>query len=158
MGEISKVQKSLIHIGVQELGIDDDTYRLMLAGYGVDTCKDLQYSQASALIDDLVRKGFKIRGKRNRKDFAGSSVRRVADSKVVYLPTRQQLSMIEHLRQDIIWRFSDGYQRWVRKFLGRTYIKNEKEAQKVIEALKGMKRRQGESETRPSKHWGHEQK
>ncbi len=155
MGDISKVQKSLIHIGVQELGIDDDTYRLMLAGYGVNTCKDLQYSQASAFIDDLVRKGFKIK---KRKHGETAKRGRISNSKVVYLPTRQQLSMIEHLRQDIIWRFSDGYQRWAKKFLGRTFIKSEREAQKVIEALKGMKRRQGELEMRPSKHWGHEQK
>ncbi len=135
MQDITNTQKTLIHIGIADLGIDDTTYRLMLSQYGVDTCKDLQYSQASALIDDLVKKGFKIKRRRP----AG---RRVPASNVVFLPTRQQLGMIEHLRADITWRVHDGYHRWIQKFLGRTYIKNEKEAQKVIEALKGMKRRQ----------------
>ncbi len=134
MGDISKVQKSLIHIGIAELGIDDDTYRLMLAEYGVNTCKDLQYSQASALIDDLVRKGFKI--KRRLRP------RRPNNPKLEYLPNQQQLSIIEHLRRDVQWRVHDGYHRWVKKFLGRTYIRTSREAQKVIEALKAMKNRQ----------------
>jgi hypothetical protein len=30
MQEITNTQKTLIHIGIAELGIDDDTYRLML--------------------------------------------------------------------------------------------------------------------------------
>jgi hypothetical protein len=139
MGQINNTQKQLIHIGISELGIDDDTYRMMLARYGVDTCKDLEYSEASALIDDLKKKGFKIRRKRLK---AQSSRLKGKSSNVVYLPTKQQLGLIEHLRADIIWRVHDGYHRWVKKFLGRTYIKNEKEAQKVIEALKGMKRNQ----------------
>jgi hypothetical protein len=139
---ITYTQKQLIHIGIAELGIDDETYRAMLAGYGVNTCRDLQYGQASALIDDLKKKGFKIRRKRVRKSGDEGIRRKAAGSNVVYLPTRQQLSMIEHLRADIIWRVHDGYQRWIKKFLGRTYIKTEREAQKVIEALKAMKRGQ----------------
>jgi hypothetical protein len=131
---ISATQVRLIHIGIAELGIDDDTYRMMLARYGVDTCKDLQYSQASAFIDDLVKKGFKI--KRRLRP------RRPNNPKLEYLPNHQQLSIIEHLRRDVQWRVHDGYHRWVEKFLGRTYIRTSREAQKVIEALKAMKSRQ----------------
>ncbi len=135
---INNLQKQLIHLGLAELGIDDETYRQMLARYGVDTCTKLQYGQASALIDDLVKKGFKIKRKRTRT--------RITDTRgnVHYLPTPQQLRIIEHLRHDVHWRVHDGYHRWVEKFLGRTYIKTEREAQKVIEALKAMKKRQQE--------------
>lgn len=141
MAEITNTQKKLIHIGIAKLGIDDGTYRQMLARYGVDSCKKLQYPQASALIDDLVKKGFKIKRRRP----APRRMRgRWGASNVVFLPTRQQLGIIEHLRHDVRWRVHDGYQRWAEKFLGRTYIKTEREAQKVIEALKAMKKRQQE--------------
>jgi len=141
MPQINNLQKSLIHIGIAELGIDDETYRLMLKRYGVDTCKDLQYSEASALIDDLKKKGFRIKRKRIRPSYAKPSAGK-KPSNVVYLPTRQQLSLIDHLRQDVIWRVEGGFFLWMKKFLGRTYVKNEKEAQKVIEALKGIKKHQ----------------
>lgn len=134
MPQINNLQKSLIHIGISELRIDDDTYRLMLAGYGVGSCKDLQYSQASALIDDLVKKGFKIKGR--------LKPRRPGGPNLEYLPNKQQLGIIEHLRHDVQWRVHDGYQRWIEKFLGRRYIRTSREAQKVIEALKAMKKRQ----------------
>jgi hypothetical protein len=91
------------------------------------------------LIDDLKKKGFRIKRRRIRKPGRQETKK---PSNVVFLPTKGQLAMIEHLRADVIWRVHDGYHRWVKKFLGRTYIKTEKEAQKVIEALKGMKRNQ----------------
>jgi len=139
MPQINNLQKSLIHIGIADLGIDDETYRLMLKEYGVDTCKDLQYAQASALIDELKKKGFRIRSRRIRKP-GRQEIKK--SSNVVFLPTRQQLGIIEHLRHDVQWRVHDGYHRWIKKFLGRTYIKTEREGQKVIEALKAMKKRQ----------------
>jgi hypothetical protein len=141
MPQINNNQKTLIHIGISELGIDDETYRLMLAGYGVDTCKNLQYSQASAFIDDLVKKGFRIK----RKYRKAQGVRRKVGNKssnVIFLPTKQQLALIEHLRADILWRVHDGYQRFVTKMLGRAYLKTNIEAQKLIEALKGVLRSQ----------------
>jgi hypothetical protein len=142
MPAINNLQKQLIHIGIADLGIPDEDYRMMLAERfkGATSCLELNYSQASAFIDDLKKKGFRIRRRRNRNTAARQhgTCGRTA-SNVVFLPTKQQLSLIEHLRQDVHWRVHDGYWRWMEKFLGRTYIKTEKEAQKVIEALKNMK-------------------
>ncbi len=133
--DITNLQKTLIHLGISELGIDDETYRLMLQERcGVATCTKLQYAQASAFIDELVKKGFKI--KRRLRP------RRPRGANLEYLPSKGELGIIEHLRHDIQWRVHDGYHRWIQKFLGRTYIRTSREAQKVIEALKAMKKRQ----------------
>jgi hypothetical protein len=133
--DITNTQKTLIHIGIQDLGIDDEMYRAMLQDrYGVDTCTKLQYDQASEFIDELVKKGFKI--KRHLRPH------RPGGANIEYLPSKGELGIIEHLRRDIQWRVPDGYHRWIHKFLGRTYIRTSREAEKVIEALKAMKKRQ----------------
>jgi len=141
MTAINNLQKTLIHIGISDLGISDEDYRMMIEQrFGVRTCTKLQYAQASTFIDELKKKGFRIRKKRIRKP--GIQEKKI-QSNVIFLPSRQQMGLIEHLRQDVHWRVHDGYFRWIEKFLGRAHIKNGKEAQKVIEALKAMKRRGG---------------
>jgi hypothetical protein len=169
--EISKVQKKLIHIGIGKLGITDEIYRDMLQErFKVNTCKGLQYQQASSFISELVRKGFRIRGQRPacrglgagrskaclprpwRRQVKGLPAAALAQEgergriirapNLIYLPTRAQLSMIDHLRADIRWKYYDGYQRFVAKMLGRTSLRTKAEAQKIIESLKGIRKSQ----------------
>jgi hypothetical protein len=133
--QLTDKQKQLIHLAIAQLGIDEETYRMMLRErFDVATCTKLQYSEASAFIDDLVKKGFRIKSRRIPP--------RPKAPNVVYLPSSQQLTIIEHLRRHVKWRVHDGYYRWIEKFLGRRYIKTSREAQKVIEALKAMENRQ----------------
>ena len=142
MQPINSTQIKLLHVGIAALKIQDAVYRdLLWTQFGVKTCKDLTYEQASGLIDDLKRKGFRIkqskpRGSRGRK-------KRPQSDNLIYLPSRQELALIDRLRIDVRWRNSDGYDRWIQKFLGgHSRLRTSKEAQKVIEALKAMKKRQ----------------
>ncbi|HOV99269.1 MAG TPA: regulatory protein GemA [Bacteroidota bacterium] len=63
--EITKKQIQLIHIAKSQLKLDDETYRAMLAGFGVESSKDLDYSDAEKLLDQLRSAGFKISPKKN---------------------------------------------------------------------------------------------
>ncbi len=59
----TKKQIQIIHIAKQQLGLDDATYREILAGYGVKSSKDLTYNQAQWLIKHFQKAGFKIKVK-----------------------------------------------------------------------------------------------
>lgn len=50
---ISKAQIKAIHVAVQRRGLDEETYRRMLAAYGVTTSRDLSRAEASQLLDRL---------------------------------------------------------------------------------------------------------
>jgi hypothetical protein len=50
-------QVKTIHTIVSRLSVDDDTYRGMLSGYGVESCKDLMKWQAGELITALSNLG-----------------------------------------------------------------------------------------------------
>jgi len=149
MGKINNLQKTLIHIGISDLGISDEDYRIMLSQRfnGAASCLGLTYQQASAFIDELKKKGFKIKRKSQRRGVLRNAQNRSAAPNVIFLPSRQQMGLIEHLRHDVHWRVHDGYFRWIEKFLGRAYIKNDREANKVIEALKAMKKRGDNADT-----------
>jgi len=140
--EINNTQKKLIHIGIAELGLTDEVYRDMLQEqFGVNTCLKLNYEQASRLIDDLKKKGFKIRTRRAARS-ANAPYQRPKAKNVAYLPSPQQMHVIEHLRKDVRWKVYDGFYLWIEKFLGKKHITNTREAQKVIEALKAIRKRQ----------------
>lgn len=55
----------LIHVGRRELGMDPDTYRLMLAGMeqlgGVTSTADLSIPKLKLVLEQLKAKGFKVR-------------------------------------------------------------------------------------------------
>ncbi len=54
--KINLRQKKVIHTLKGALKLDDDTYRAVLAGYGVASSVELSYSLAEKLIDDLAAK------------------------------------------------------------------------------------------------------
>jgi hypothetical protein len=54
---VTKAQVKTIHTLVSRLRVDDDTYRGMLSGYGVESCKDLMKWQAGELITALSNLG-----------------------------------------------------------------------------------------------------
>ena len=57
---ISKAILSKIHIAKQQLGLEDDTYRALLARVsGVQSAKDLTDKQASMVLKEFERLGFK---------------------------------------------------------------------------------------------------
>lgn len=61
----------LIHVGRREIGMDDDSYRMMLAGMpalgGRTSSADLSIQGLRLVLDALKAKGFKIRPKKPAK-------------------------------------------------------------------------------------------
>lgn len=61
----------LIHVARRELGIDDDTYRLMLAGMkvlgGATSTADLSVPNLMKVLEQLKLKGFKVRPNKDQK-------------------------------------------------------------------------------------------
>jgi hypothetical protein len=139
---INKIQVQLIHIGKAQLGLSDEAYRLVLNQlFWVNTCKDLNYDEATKLIEHFKSKGFKIVTKKYSRGQGFKGSRSRAEN-IIQLASPQKLAMIEHLRADIRWHVHDGYFRWLKKWLKKDRIATNKDANSVIEGLKGMLSRQ----------------
>ena len=63
-------------------------------------------------------------------------------SDVPQLPSRQILAKIDHLRGDIIWKYEDGYYRFLDARFKIERIATMKQAIMIVEALKAMLKRQ----------------
>lgn len=146
-------QKQLIHIAKAQCHVPDDQYRSIIAGrtQGKKTsCKDLTYDEADQVIDYFVKNlGFKIKssyirtaGEYRRKRWAYANSRRSGNKplpgNVVAFPSPMQLDMIATLSAQVAWKFADGYQRWLAKYLKISRITTSAQAQRCIEGLKGM--------------------
>ena len=169
--KIESVQIKLIHIAKTNLKISNEDYRALLIKFSPTSwdmdpekpsCKAMTYAEASALIDHLRKKGFKIVKKptseakqRNPYDWKwskkGQRSTKQSAPNIVTLPSTDQIGMIEDMILQCRWRLSDGFVRWLSKYLNRkledgkpwrVLIHTSREAQYVIEAMKGMLKRQ----------------
>ncbi len=141
---VTRKQLQLIHIAKAELRIADDVYREYLRRrYHVESAKELTFSQADQLISNYKRLGFQIKSKRPCSAICAPRTRPTPlPENVVLLVSPQQLSKIRILREDIVWRTWDGFERWLDKYYGikdgMKGIKDSMIATRVIEGLKGM--------------------
>ncbi len=135
---IDAKQIQLIHIAKAQLGLSDEEYRELLmaryAGCFEGSSKELTYAEAEDLIEHLKSLGFEIKRK--------PRPRRPKGIPEVFTEAHPMAGKIERLREGVAWRFEDGYERWLRKFLKKDRIATTAEAAKVIEALKAMRARQ----------------
>ena len=123
-----KKQLQLIHIAKNQLGLDDDTYIDTLQyRYNVSSSKDLTYNQASNFIGFLSEKGFKFKKKS-----------KPLKAKKAELATPQQHRLIEVLKNNIVWKYENGYELYIKKRLKINKVITKQDAFKVINALKGM--------------------
>lgn len=131
-----------IHILKSEAGLDDDQYRVLLRGYGVESSKEFTDKQARTFAEFL--EGYIGRNSGNGKPVPGWG-----KNKYEYLRGRpgdfaepQQLRKIEAIWRDVARDKSDAA---LEKFLRRqTGIKNitwlkKKDVEPVLVALKAMK-------------------
>ena len=130
-------QKAVIHILkaqlIKQAVIDEAGYKgLLMQWFDVESSKDLDYAQATTFIDDLIKMGGNIKKKPRKK----------LPPDITQLPSPQILAAIDHLRQDVKWRYPDGYQRWLKKYMGIERPRTMKEAMKIYEGLKAMRSRQ----------------
>jgi len=135
MKAIERKQIILIKLAVRDLKIPDDKYREILNyRYWQNSCTKLTFDEATDLINFFVSQGFKIQKKRTLK--------KKLPPDITQLPSPQILAAIGHLRQDVKWRYPDGYQRWLKKYMGIERPRTMKEAMKIYEGLKAMRSRQ----------------
>lgn len=65
---IARSTLAKIHIAKQQLGLDDETYRVMLRSVGgVESAKDLTPTSAARVLAHLERSGFKPKGNVGRR-------------------------------------------------------------------------------------------
>jgi len=131
---IDKKQIQLIHVAKSKLGMDDEIYRELLARYKVSSSKKLTYRQATMVIDELKKKGFKLKKSKNRpRTEKGTQI------------SRYQLDLIQFLASQYPWKYEDGFQLWLKKqdklakislYEGNLYWAND--GQYVTEKLKQM--------------------
>lgn len=66
----------LIHVARRDLGMDDDTYRLMLGGMsgleGATSTADLSIPNLERVLEQLKRRGFKVRPNKQARPLADS--------------------------------------------------------------------------------------
>jgi phage gp16-like protein len=151
MRMIEPIQIRLIHIAKAQLGLSEDEYRQSI---GAQThakkwsSKELTYFEADGLINYFKKLGFKIQGNyiktggaARRARFQPANDRRIArkaGANLVVLASRDQMDMIEALRGRIAWRFEDGFQRWLTKYMRIERIVTAEQASKTIEGLKKL--------------------
>lgn len=126
------------------LDLDLDEYQTLLAQYRVLTCVDpdragqpvdsskrLSRSQARDLLTRFALRGAPIGG-----PYSGH--RPAPGAEITTLATPAQRALIERLKDEVPWRLVDGYQRWLRAKLHLSAVRTYRDAEAVIEGLKGL--------------------
>ena len=141
---ITAGQIRAIHSALAAQGIDDATYREMLAsGWQAESCKDLSAGQANNLLNHLNgRRGRPRRRQPIRRPAQATAVQSKAG--VVRLPSPAQQQLIVALVSEVQWRSAGGYQAWLKRSLGLDRVRTAEDAGRVINGLKGLKRRAGQ--------------
>lgn len=129
---VDKKQLQLIHIAKTQLALDDETYRETLQyRYNVSSAKDLTYNQASNFIGFLSEKGFKFKKK-------SCTLKAKKADNLIELATPAQHRLIDVLKNNIVWKYENGYELYIQKRLKINKVITKSDAFKVINALKGL--------------------
>ena len=136
---IEPVQVKMIHTAIAKLGLSDDDYRTILQGrFKKKSSTALTYTEAHNLIEYFKALGFKITRRTKERGYSRRVRRLHLKDKVVFLPTIQQMNLIEILVKKVDWLYEDGYERWRKKYMKIGRITTTEEASTVIEGLKGL--------------------
>lgn len=145
MKMIEPIQIQLLHIAKTQLGLSRDEYEAAIAAQTKgekQSSKELTYFEADELINYFKTLGFTIKRKYHTPDRGNYRRSRVRRGKLPYnvtvLPSIDQMEMIEALASKIVWRFEDGYQRWLAKYMKLKRITTSEQASNTIEGLKKM--------------------
>jgi len=94
--DLHKKRIKLIHVAKSQVKLDDESYRDILSGYGVESSKDLTLDQQVLVIQTMGKLGFKQKSKPSK--YNELSDKRIGNTK---LATPRQLRMVEGM-----WRGS----------------------------------------------------
>ncbi|MDQ7799534.1 MAG: regulatory protein GemA [Candidatus Edwardsbacteria bacterium] len=137
-----------IHTIKGAMKLTEGDYRAMLGGYGVDTCKDLQYSQAVDMLDKLETQAVSMgvwekRSGKGKYEGLGNRPGKAAPS---------QLRMIEAMwaevsRQDTAQARAEALGKFVKRITGIDHITwlGPADVRKVARALQTMKTQKRET-------------
>ncbi len=70
---ITNRQKALVHVAKAQLGLDEETYREILASFGVQSSKELTERAFQDLMRHLGKLGFQKKGARDQGPRAGAA-------------------------------------------------------------------------------------
>lgn len=138
-GVITKKQIALLHVAKRDLGLDDETYRAILARYGrAESANDLGVAGFNRVMKYLTACGF--RSTWTKRTFG-------------YRPTMATPAQVDLIRSLWVkWRGvadTDDIElnKWLSQFqkVGALRFVDNKKAAKVIHALKTMVRRKSET-------------
>jgi phage gp16-like protein len=125
---ISAAKLKILHVARRQLGLDEDTYRDILRNFaGVESGRDLTDGKFAAVMDQLKRLGFK---------------RKAPPRNAGALPTGKQRRMIAGLFKELAIDTPERRDGFCRRVVKHRYPLSRGEANKVIEALKAMVKRQ----------------
>jgi len=143
---IAQKQIGIIKMAQHQLGMDDESYRQLLAAEfaGAKSCTDLTAEQANRLIDIFQAKGFILKprkqGWRNAAPHPGEKRTTKSGRNVVALASAAEKSKLNAVAALIKWRNEDGLERFLEKRIrikgGK--VRTSRDAYLAIEALKKM--------------------
>jgi phage gp16-like protein len=136
-------QIKLIHCLKSALCLDDGTYRAMLAGYGVESSKDLRDSQAELLKHDLETKAIAVGVWKKRSAPIGKG-RRPHNLGAGRSSREEQLRKIEALLTvgGKGWEYADALALRICKVASLVWVPAE-DLYKIITALRKQAQREG---------------
>lgn len=139
MATISQIRK--IHTLKNLLGLDNDLYIEMLMSFGVQSSKNLTYTEAAIFLEILEDKAVE-RNLWEKQPKKYSDLNRAGK-----MATQSQLRMIEGMWREICYYDTDKFARKsLRKFLKSKFkvddimFLTKAKASKVIQAISGMKK------------------
>jgi hypothetical protein len=142
---IEPIQIQLIHIAKAQLGLSEDDYRQIIGAQTKgkkQSSKELTYFEADGLINYFKTLGFTVKSHYNRGRKEARIARR-GGKNVISLPSPEEMGMIEALKAKVHWRFEDGYERWLSKYMRIERVMTAPDAYRVIEGLKKLIQHQG---------------
>jgi phage gp16-like protein len=142
-------QIKLIHTLKGALGLNDDDYRAVLAGYGVGSCKDMSTRQAADLVADLEAKAvaagvWKKRGAPKRSGNRPHNIERKRGQQLDQASRARQLQKIEALLTvgGKTWGYADSLAQRICK-IDRVAWVSTGDLYKLITALRKQAKREG---------------
>ncbi|HBO9849884.1 gp16 family protein [Pseudomonas aeruginosa] len=127
----------LIHVGRRELGMDDDTYRLLLSGMkglgGATSTADLSVPNLYRVLEQLKQRGFKVRPSKKQRPLAADE-----QSKKI-----RALWLTLHGQGEVRDPSEEALGKFVMKMTGVQALQwlSSEQASQVIENLKKWQRR-----------------
>jgi phage gp16-like protein len=127
----------LIHVARRELGMDDDTYRLLLSGMkglgGATSTADLSVPNLYRVLEQLKQRGFKVRPSKKQRPLAADD-----QSKKI-----RALWLVLHDQGEVRDPSEEALAKFVMKMTGVQALQwlSGEQASQVIENLKKWQRR-----------------